>query len=205
MKKTLYGSHFATRAIPRIPLASAALALTMLCGTAQGATPVVSAYSSTAAAHCWLDGPGRIEDSPTRLCRGKATLVVLVGKDEARDSISVGRDRNDAEKQPAAQTSFGPFKQALPGIEWRIAGGNPFAIIQRWRMIDVPDAKPLLVVSRLPPGAVCPVAYVDAAANPDADELARKAADESARGFTCGKDQVKILGTGGRAAGLARH
>jgi hypothetical protein len=202
MKKTYHKSHAGTR-LSLTSLASTSLALTMLLGAAQAATPVVvSAYSSTAAAHCWIDGPGRVEDSPSRLCRGKATLVVLVNKDEARDSISVGRDRDDAEKQPAAQTSFGPFKQALPGIEWRIAGGNPFAIIQRWRMIDAPDAKPLLVVSRLPPGAVCPVAYVDAAANPDADELARKAADEMARDFTCGKDEVKIVGAGGRAAEL---
>jgi hypothetical protein len=210
MKKTYHRSHAGARlsltSLALTSLASTSLALTVLLGAAQAATPiVVSAYSSTAAAHCWIMGPGRVEDSPTRVCRGKATLVVLVNKDEARETISVGRDRDDAEKQPAAQTSFGPFKQALPGIEWRIAGGNPFAIIQRWRMIDVPDAKPLLVVSRLPPGAVCPVAYVDAAANPDADDLARKAADETARGFTCGKDQVRIIGTAGRAAELARH
>jgi hypothetical protein len=215
MKKTYHRSHAGTRlsltSLASTSLASTSLALTMLLGAAQAATPiVVSAYSSTAAAHCWIDGPGRVEDSPTRLCRGKATLVVLVNKDDARETISVGRDRDDAEKQPAAQTSFGPFKQALPGIEWRIAGGNPFAIIERWRSTEKvksggPDTKPLLVVSRLPPGAVCPVAYVDAAANPDADELARKAADETARGFTCGKDQVKIIGTAGRAAELARH
>ena len=198
MKKTYH------RSLSLTSLASISLALTMLLGAAQAATPiVVSAYSSTAAAHCWIMGPGRVEDSPTRVCRGKATLVVLVNKDEARETISVGRDRDDAEKQPAAQTSFGPFKQALPGIEWRIAGGNPFAIIQRWRMIDVPDAKPLLVVSRLPPGAVCPVAYIDAVANPNADELARQAADEIARDFKCGTDKVKILGAGGRAAELA--
>jgi hypothetical protein len=203
MKKTYHGSHAGTR-LSLSSLASTSLALTMLLVAVQAATPVVvSAYSSTAAAHCWIMGPGRVEDSPSRVCRGKATLVVLVNKDEARDTISVGRDRDDAEKQPAAQTSFGPFKHALRGIEWRIAGGNPFAIIQRWRMIDVPDAKPLLVVSRLPPGAVCPVAYVDAAANPDADELARKAADEMARDFTCGKDRVKVVGAGGRAAELA--
>ena len=58
------------------------------------------------------------------------------------------------------------------------------------------------MVSRLPPGEVCPVAYVDAAANPNADELARQAADEVARGFTCGKDQVKVIGAAGRVAEL---
>jgi hypothetical protein len=197
--------------------AGVALALTAFTIATMGsqAAPqpiIVSAHSSTAAANCWITGPGRVEDSPIRVCRGKATLVVLVNKaDDLRETVSVGRNRDEAAKEPAAQTSFGPFKQALPAIEWRIAGGNPFAIIQRWRMADngkpaangSPESKPLLVVSRLPPGAVCPVAYVDAAANPDADELARTAADEFARGFTCGKDQPKIVGAGGRAAELA--
>jgi hypothetical protein len=50
---------------------------------------------------------------------------------------------------------------------------------------------------------VCHVAYVDAKANADANELARKAADEFARGFQCGKDEVKVIGTGGRAVELA--
>jgi len=47
------------------------------------------------------------------------------------------------------------------------------------------------------------VAYVDAIANPTANELARKGADDFARSFTCGKDEVKIIGTRGRAVELA--
>ena len=66
-----------------------------------------------------------------------------------------------------------------------------------------PIAKPMLVVTRLPPGAVCHVAYVDAAANPNANELARKAADDVARDFKCGKDEVKVIGASGRAVELA--
>jgi hypothetical protein len=75
-------------------------------------------------------------------------------------------------------------------VEWRAAGqAPPFAIIQRWHLADNNDpdrngrpiAKPMLVVTRLPPGPVCHVAYVDAKANRDANELARKAADELAR------------------------
>jgi hypothetical protein len=58
-------------------------------------------------------------------------------------------------------------------------------------------------VTRLPPGAVCHVAYVDVQANPNANELARKAADEIARNFKCGKDEVKIVGNSGRAVTLA--
>jgi hypothetical protein len=56
---------------------------------------------------------------------------------------------------------------------------------------------------RLPPGAVCHVAYIDVKANPSANELARKAADETARGFKCGKDEVKVIGESGRAVELA--
>jgi hypothetical protein len=52
-----------------------------------------------------------------------------------------------------------------------------------------PIAKPLLAVTRLPPGAVCHVAYVDVKANPDANELARRAADENAHDFKCGKEK----------------
>ncbi len=176
---------------------------------AQAATQplVVSAYSSTAAVNCWIDGPGQVEDSPIRVCRGKATLVVLVNKGDVnmadrRETVSVGRNRAEAAKEPAAQASFGPFIKALPSVEWRLAGNNPFAIIQRWRNPES-DARPLLVVTRLPPGAVCPVAYVDAAANPNADELARRAADELARDFKCGTDQVKVIGASGRTAELA--
>jgi hypothetical protein len=208
MTNTLRTSHHG----PRLALASATLILATFASHAAPQPLAVSAYSSLAARNCWIDGPGRVEDSPVRVCRGKATLVVLVSKDDHRETISVGRNRDEAAKEPAAQTLFGPFNSALPSIEWRIAGNNPFAMIQRWRIADIvdqtigaSDAKSLLVVSRLPPGAVCPVAYVDAAANPNADELARQAADQIARDFKCGSDEAKVLGTPGRAAELAKQ
>jgi hypothetical protein len=210
MTNTLRTSHLG----PRLALASATLIVATLASHAAPQPLAVSAYSSLAARNCWIDGPGRVEDSPVRVCRGKSTLVVLVSKDDKRETISVGRNRDQAAKEPAAQSYFGPFNSALPSIEWRIAGNNPFAMIQRWRIADVvdqtisgggTDAKALLVVSRLPPGAVCPVAYVDAAANPNADELARQAADQIARGFKCGSDEAKVLGAPGRAAELAKR
>jgi hypothetical protein len=210
MKEALYTSGIGVR----VALALSGLAVATFASHAAPQPIVVSSYSSMAAANCWIEGPPvRVEDSPTRVCRGKATLVVLVSKDDKHETVSVGHNRVEAAKEPAAQTFFGPFNSALPAIEWRIAGNNPLAMIQRWRIADVvdqatsngggPDAKPLLVVSRLPPGGVCPVAYVDAQANPNADELARQAADQIARDFKCGTDQAKVLGTPGRAAELA--
>ena len=115
--------------------------------------------------------------------------------------------------EPAARAGFGPFNSANGTVEWRAIDGKPFAIIQRWLIADndAPDKKGrptdkgLLVVTRLPPGAVCHVAYVDVAANPNPNELARKAADEIARDFNCGKDEVKFVGARGRAAELAKR
>ena len=63
----------------------------------------------------------------------------------------------------------------------------------------------MLAVTRLPPGAVCHVAYIDAQANPNPNELARKAADEFARGFNCDKDEVKVIGETGKAMGMAKR
>jgi hypothetical protein len=49
----------------------------------------------------------------------------------------------------------------------------------------------------------CRVAYVDVRANPDANDLAREAADTVAHDFKCGTDKVKVIGANGRAVELA--
>jgi hypothetical protein len=176
------------------------------------AQTIGSSYTSTAPGDCRVRSAGNgVDDSTTRVCPGKAGMVVLVSEDDLRETVSVGRSRAAAAREPAAQAWFGPFNSSTTTVEWRASGGKPFAIIQRWHIADTsdedkngrPTAKPMLAVTRLPPGPVCHVAYVDVKANPDANELARKAADETARGFRCGKDTVKVIGGSGRAVELA--
>jgi len=171
-----------------------------------------STYTSTAPKDCRQIGkPSELDGSTTRVCPGKAGLMVLISEDDLREIVSVGRNRKAASEEPAAKVWFGPFNSSEITIEWRAAGGKPFAIIQRWHIADGtdldkqgrPNTKAMLVVTRLPPGPVCHVAYVDATANPNANELARNAADEVARGFNCDRDEVKIIGTSGRAVELA--
>ncbi|MGL9616532.1 hypothetical protein QRQ56_00900 [Bradyrhizobium sp. U531] len=176
------------------------------------AQSVGSSYTSTAPRDCRQIGkPGELDGSTTRACPGKNGLIVLIAEDDLREIVSVGRNRRAAAEEPAAKVWFGPFNSSETTIEWRAMDAKPFAIIQRWHIADNgdpdkqgrPNTKAMLVVTRLPPGPVCHVAYVDAIANPAANELARKAADDFARGFTCGRDEVKIIGTRGRAVELA--
>ena len=171
-----------------------------------------STYTSTAPKNCRVSSAGNgVDDSTIRVCPGKAGLAVLISEDDLRETVSVGRNRAAAAMESAAQTSFGPFNSTSNTVEWRALNGKPFAIIQRWHIADNldqdkdsrPIAKPMLAVTRLPPGPVCHVAYVDVKANPNANELARKAADETARNFKCGKDEVKVIGETGRAVELA--
>ena len=176
------------------------------------AQTISSSYTSTAPKDCHVTSAGTgVDDSTIRLCPGKAGLKVLVSEDDLRETVSVGRNRAAAASEPAAQVWFGPFNSTTDTIEWRALDGKPFAIIQRWHIADNSDedkngrpiAEPMLSVTRLPPGAVCHVAYIDVKANPNANELARKAADETARSFKCGKDEVKVIGESGRAVELA--
>jgi len=53
-------------------------------------------------------------------------------------------------------------------------------------------------VIRLPPGPIYTVTYIDRAANPNANALARKAADEIARTFKCDAN-LHISGKRGEA------
>jgi len=176
------------------------------------AETIDSVYTSTAPKDCKVkSAENGVDRSTIRICPGKAGFIVLVREDDLREAVSVGRNRKAAEEEPAAKTWFGPFSWTAETVEWRMADGKPFAIIQRWHIDDNddedkngrPKAKPMLAVTRLLPGAVCHAAYVDVVANPNANELARKAADEFVRGFDCSRDMAKVLGKSGRAVELA--
>jgi hypothetical protein len=177
------------------------------------AAEIISTYTSTAEKDCKpvRQAKGEPDDGFSRVCPGMAGLIVVNAEGDLRQVVTVGRSRAAAAREPAAKAWFGPFSSTTPTIEWRHAkGGAPFAIIQRWHLADNddpgPDNRPrnkqLLVVTRLPPGPVCHVAYVDVKANPNANEVARVAADK-ARDFRCGTDKVRVEGTSGRAVELA--
>jgi hypothetical protein len=134
---------------------------------------------------------------------------VRLSAGDQRMFVNYGNGKKD---RAASQTLPG-FNDVYEGtIEWRIekkqdGKARPFATILRWNLVTARDSENatgptrssgrILVVTRLGPGGVCHVGYVDARANPDANVLARKIADDHARTFKCGKDTRIVLGKPG--------
>jgi hypothetical protein len=197
---------------PIVPAAAALFAAAFGLISPANAQTFSSSYTSTAPKDCRTIGKPE-NGSTTQECPGKSGLVVVISEDDLRQTVSVGPNRMAASKEPAAEAWFAPFNSTANTVEWRAVDGRPFAIIQRWLIADnndpdkagSPTSKPMLAVTRLPPGLVCHVAYVDGQANRNANELARQAADDFARDFKCGKDEVKVIGEKGAAVSLAKR
>ncbi|WP_417021119.1 hypothetical protein [Bradyrhizobium algeriense] len=195
-----------------VPAAAALFAAAFGLISPANAQTFSSSYTSTAPKDCRTIGKPE-NGSTKQVCPGKSGLVVLISEDDLRQTVSVGADRAAASREPAAEAGFAPFNSTANTVEWRAVDGKPFAIIQRWLIADndapdktgSPTSKPMLAVTRLPPGPVCHVAYIDGQANRNANELARQAADEFARDFKCGKDEVKVIGEKGTAVSLVKR
>lgn len=132
----------------------------------------------------------------TWACEGFDGLPVRIAEGDLRFFVSYGVD---AENEPAAQQTLPPFNSLGPKIEWRLTdedgGWVPFATILRFfvQREEGEDEGQILVVTRVEEGYTCHVAYIDALANKNANELAREAADEMVRDFDCA-DEPEFVG-----------
>ena len=120
-------------------------------------------------------------------CAGYLGVPVLIWESDLRFFVSYGVL---GASQPAANETLPPFNYINDTLEWRLDdAGAPIATILRF-FAETGDGGPetqVLVVTRLrDDGGVCHIAYVNASANPAANELARQAADLIAANFTCG-------------------
>jgi hypothetical protein len=144
------------------------------------------------------------EDYGSWTCKGLGGIAVRVAAGDQRVYISFGPRAKD---EPAARQTLASFNSEGKTIEWRIERARdgktrPFAAILRWNTTISGDQGEIvrgqvLVVTRLPPGGVCHVGYVDGRANPNANDLAREIADRHAREFRCTGDKPVILGEKG--------
>ncbi len=148
-------------------------------------------------------------------CGGYRSYQVHFAEGDLRQSVFYGPIRKDILEQ--GFESFEPFNRVNNRIEWRVDGtGRPYAAILRWFIENVgengvPDEKStgqVLVVSRVaqPNDRMgCVVGYVDALANPQANELARAVADKYAVGFACMEQEALWHGRRGEKAADATH
>jgi hypothetical protein len=185
-----------------------ALCLAGATGLPAAAQSVGSAYTDYDTKKCAHKGGRDVEDYGQWRCKGLNGMAVLVSAGDQRMTMSFGPRAAD---EPAVGQTLQRFNDVYKArIEWRfarMAGGTvkPFAAIVRWNAVPLDErtSRPqtasgkVLVVTRLGPGGVCHVGYVDALANRDAGALARKIADEHARTFRCDTDKPVILGATG--------
>lgn len=130
-------------------------------------------------------------------CPGYKGIPVMIAEGDLRFFVSYGL--RAMEEKAAAQT-LPPFNHLGEKIEWRLSNAEgrwkPFATILRYFTAreEGTEESQVLVVTRVEEGATCHVAYVDATANANANELARQAADEKAAGFDCENDEPEVVG-----------
>lgn len=169
------------------------------------AQDVFSAYTKFDADKTCKHTPGRdVEDYGSWRCPGYGGLIVYLTAGDQRMQVSFGTSAKQAAGELAAEQTFAGFNNVYSGtVEWRIekltnGKTRPFATILRWNVRTEADVErgdnestgQMLVVTRLNPGGVCHVGYVDARAV-GANEAARKLADEKARSFKCGGDKAE--------------
>lgn len=189
----------------RIPFVAA---LVLWCASAGAASAVESETTGLVTKRCKVtaiethDEAGeplaRTERYPTAWrCNGSAGRFVYVRYDHLREEIAFGSSKAAA----TAYLRHGHFGGWGPTVEWRGARDATGKLVAtaaivpyRWSIREgdgagKPDIGNELGVIRLGKGRndTCIVAWVDAIANPDALEIARKIADDQASAFTCGK------------------
>jgi hypothetical protein len=116
-------------------------------------------------------------------CAGFKGNDIVVSVDDERSFVGLG----PAAKETCSYAkTFSRFNTALSPVEWRIKNGEPFAAIERWRVVADDDGNTVtwLVVTALKGKEACPVHYV-AGSYPNANEQARRAADDLATDFDC--------------------
>ena len=129
-------------------------------------------------------------------CPGYKGYPVHVSEGDLRFTLRYGFN---IEAEPGGQT-LGPFNRLGEKLEWRLSNASgrwlPVATIVRYHLADSEtgeDSGQVLVVTQLVEGNSCHIAYVDARANNNANDLARAAADAAGR-FDCGSDDIAMPG-----------
>ena len=123
---------------------------------------------------------------------------LLVMEGDLRFALAYGFN---VDAEPVSFQTLPPFNYLGAKLEWRLSNDlgrwMPVATIVRYHTANIEtgeDEGQVLVVTQVMEGNTCHIAYVDARANADANELARQAADRMAGRFDCMSDEIEIVG-----------
>ena len=126
----------------------------------------------------------------TWVCKGYNGIDIIQASSVDRSYVAFGKTGNT---HCAFKKTFSRFNTALSPVEWRLKDGKPIAAIERWSVVtdDEGHAVTWLVVNALRPNESCQVHYV-AGSYPNANDQARRAADDLAEDFNCDSDAPTI-------------
>jgi len=130
-------------------------------------------------------------------CPGYKGYPMKVNEGDLRFSINYGFN---IAQEPSGGQTLPPFNELGPKLEWRLSNASgrwlPIATIVRYHTADPETGEnkgEVLAVTQLVEGNTCHIAYIDALANENANELAREAADASGD-FNCMSEEAEVIG-----------
>ena len=151
---------------------------------AASAAEFTSAYTRFSLETCRvLEKGDEYVTAGTWSCAGHKGIDIIQASSDDRSYVGFGKNGTG---HCAFRKTFSKFNTALSPVEWRLKDGQPIAAIERWNVGDEMDlkAKSWLVVTALRKDQSCHMHYV-AGSYPNANEAARRAADDLAEGFNC--------------------
>jgi hypothetical protein len=174
---------------------AAAVIVSLSSALAAHAGEITSAYTNFDLDKCpQVEAPDEYVFEGSWSCKGYGGFEIYYSGEDARSYVAFGRKVED---HCAQAKTFFAFNTALSPVEWRLDDGKPFAVIERWSLTSGENVKSTwLVVTALAEDDSCHAAYVGGS-YPNANEAARKAADEIARGFSCADDVPKVISEAG--------
>lgn len=145
----------------------------------------------------------QVEESGQAVCAGLEGYPIYIVHGERSLFVGFG----DVPAYVSSPGGINLFRGIGDVVEWRLLGEKPYATILRWLLGALDENgeyvihHELLVISTIgdPDGVrqSCQVAYIDARANAEPNELARQVAHLAARNFRCGVDVPIYIGLGG--------
>ncbi len=157
------------------------------------AADIESAYTSLDLDKCRKltpAGEAEAQQGAEWVCPGYNGREVWVAEGDLRFFVGFGPD---GDEQCSYSQTLSRFHNIHTTLEWRLRRQNgrmePFATILRYFVEADGVKEQYLVVSRLDGDQACQMAFISTG-QPNANQLARDAADRFAPGFECGLDRA---------------